>query len=188
MIRRRRRTEKKNSIAVPIFIIAIMVLSGLGYALLQSKENSDVKRFGNFKFVKTGDVWKTNIDNLELGFYYAPDELEAIPADNISALPYMLYLTSKKDAQYSQQKLMAIDLAKFELKNTLLALGYTPTMSFSNLITCKNATKTVAVVDLDIGNETAVRISGTCVKITGVDERNLIAARDKFLMLIIGII
>jgi len=187
MVYRRRLKEKKKNIAVPLFIIAIMVLSALGYALFQAR-GGNVKRFNSFKFIKIGDRWKTKIDNIEMMFYFAPDEVEDIPYDSISTFPYFVYLTSNPEASYSQQDLMTIEVAKFELKNILYSLGYTPSMNFSKTITCENSTSAMGVIDLDISNETAINIEDSCVKITGINGPEIVRARDKFLMLLLGIL
>ena len=187
MAYRRRLREKKKNIAVPLFIIAIMVLSVLGYSLFQARQRNVVK-YDGFKFVKIDKYWKTKINNIDMVFYYAPHEVEDIPYKSIPMFPYFVYLTSNPNADYSQQDLMAIDVAKFELKNILYALGYTPNMNFSNIISCANSTSAVGVVDLDISNETAIKVNGNCVKITGTDGLEVVRARDKFLMLLLGIL
>jgi hypothetical protein len=184
----RRKRQKKNNVAVPVFIIAIMVLSVLGYSLLQGRD-SNVRKYGEWKFVNVADkYWRATSNDIETVFYFTPEEVADIPCESIAAFPYFVYLTSNPNASYSQQELMTIDLAKFELKNTLLFLGYEPQMAFSNAITCANSTSTTGVVDIDISNETAVKVYGSCVKIEGLNSIEVVRARDKFLMLILGIL
>jgi hypothetical protein len=182
----RRLVKKKNRLWMPVFIIAVMVLSVIGFSMLQG-ENTNAKKMNGVTFTKTGDAWKFRINGIELMSYFTPDQLANISSGSVSDFPYFTYLTSNPQAKYPQQDLITIELAKLELKNTLIALGYTPEMNFSDKITCKNATLAVGVIDLDLGNETAVRVENTCVRITGTNSQELVAARDKFVMLLAGL-
>ena len=176
--------ENKN-IWIPLFIIGIMVLSALGYAVLQGNENS-IKVHG-VKFVKTQDnFWVAKIKGVSYMFYFSPEDVKALQMDNFT-LPTFVYLTSNPEANYSRDNLMTIESAKFELKNSLLAAGYTAVMNFSNKITCKNANPATAVVDLDLGNETKIVADGNCILVRGTDAVKLVAARDKFLMRALGV-
>jgi hypothetical protein len=187
MYRRRRLTKKRNSIAVPLFIIAIMVLSVIGYSLLQGRQDNTVTVNG-FKFTEINNRWHTRVDGIDFMFYYSPAEVEDIGYRKISDFPTQIYLTSNPNAAYSQQDLMSIELAKFELKNTLGALGYAPDMQFSDEISCENSTQTAAVVDLDLGDETIIEVDENCIKISGTNGQEIFRARDKFLMLLLGIV
>ncbi|MBW3016857.1 hypothetical protein KY316_00660 [Candidatus Woesearchaeota archaeon] len=180
-----RRKEKKN-LLVPLFIIAIMVLSGLGYAMFQA-DSSNVIKFNGFKFTKVQDkFWRTNAEGYAFDFYFSPQDLESIPTSKFE-LPSFVYLTSDPEAEHTSDQLMTIEVAKFELKNQLNALGHTIAMNFSNQVTCDDATSSTAVVDLDIGNETAIDVNGNCIKIRGSESLTLVAARDKFLMQVLGV-
>ena len=186
--RRRRLREKRSNLAIPLLIIAIMVLSVIGYSLLQGNQNN-VKRYNGFKFVRVADnQWVTEFDNIELRFYFSPEEVQDIKHQSFTSLPYHTYLTSNPTADYSQQDLMAIEVGKFELKNILFGLGYTPMINFSDTISCANSSSALGVIDLDIANETAIDVQGNCIKIKGRNGPEVIRARDKFLMLLLGIL
>ena len=174
--------------AVPILIITIMVLSVVGYSLLQGNQNN-IKTYNGFKFVRiANNEWKTEIDDLELKFYFSPDEVQDIKYQSFTGFPYQFYLTSNPAADYPQQDLMAIEVAKFELRNTLFALGYTPMINFSDTIGCENASSAIGVIDLDISNQTSIDVEGNCIKIKGRNGPEVVRARDKFLMLLLGIL
>lgn len=180
------RRKEKKSIAIPLFIIAVMVLSALGYAVFQGG-NSNLITYNGFKFTKIQDkFWRTKVNGVGYDFYFSPEDLQNIPSQKFN-LPSFVYLTSDPNANYSKNVLATIEVAKFELKNALTAKGYNVAMNFSSQVTCKDATPSTGVVDLSIGNETIVEVQGTCVLVKGTSAQELVAARDKFMMHVLGV-
>jgi len=180
-----REKEKKN-IAIPLFIIAIMVLSALGYAIFQG-ENSNLVKVNGFKFVKVQDkYWTTKFQGASYMFYFSPEDIKELPINEFT-LPSFVYLVSNPKANYSQANLQTIEVIKFELKNSLQSLGKTVSMNFTSQVSCEDVSPSTAVISLDFGNETKVAANENCIQIMGTDAGKLVAARDRFLMKVLGV-
>ncbi len=178
--------KEKKSIAIPLFIIAIMVLSALGYAIFQG-ENSNLVKVNGFKFAKVQDkYWTTKFQGESYMFYFSPEDIKELPMEAFT-LPSYVYLVSNPNANYSQTNLQTIEVIKFELKNSLQSLGKTVSLNFTNQVSCEDASPSTAVVNIDFGNETKVAANGNCIQIEGTDTGKLVAARDKFLMHVLGV-
>jgi hypothetical protein len=180
------REKDKKNIAVPLFIIAIMVLSALGYAIFQG-ENSNLVKINGFKFAKVQDkYWSTKFQGESYMFYFSPADIKEIPIDSFT-LPSFVYMVSNPNANYSQTNLQTIEVIKFELKNSLQSLGKTVSMNFTSQVSCKDSSPSTAVVSIEFGNETKVSANENCIQIMGTDASKLVAARDRFLLKALGV-
>lgn len=108
--------KKKKKVLIPIFIIAIMVLSTLGYMILQQKEVEELTGNGNYveynglKLYQTqNSKWVVNVNNKNYVFDSSPDELKDVnvPIITLPEKVYLIFDASKRDenVDYSMQKL-----------------------------------------------------------------------------------
>jgi len=185
--------EKRKKLFMSIFVVAIMVLSVLGYMIGRNSE--DTSAYNGFKFFKTNSQWAVKIDGKNVLFYFHPSQVDYIniSSDVISKInnSVQLYQTSDKDSLNKQ----AIALAQFEmmqylsLKNQYVVNGFTSENEFNlSVITCANATGYVPVLIYQKSNETKIYEENNCIMLDARSDSDFIALKDRILYGVFGII
>ena len=174
--------RKRNQIIVGLILVLIMFMSVVGYSFQgSSEEKTDAFVYGNFKFVKVGDYWKTTFENYELIFSYSPKEVENIDAKVDSIGKYSnkpLYLVSNNPLAESEiyRNMQAIVLRmQYACLEGEVCDGSLPTKTCEdNLIIIKE------------GEASSITQDENCTYIEGKPEE-LVKLSDEFLFKIFGI-
>ncbi len=186
--------QKRRNMFLGIFIVAIMVLSILGYSAFQ-QQGDQTTVYGRYSFSLKNDLWTTKIDKAEYEFNFLPADVDIIPMDEFDFEPALFYVVSNPKANYSKNDLTAIEFSKYELRTKLSKYfgyqgypGFTEKYLDNAPITCTNATPSVAVIEFIIGNETKISYSGNCITLTGRSGTDIVQMKDLFLYKESGII
>jgi hypothetical protein len=198
MARRRKEDSsffsKKN--LVGLFIVAIMVLSGVGYLWVQNSGGTATDYKGH-QFVFSGDKWYTKIDSATVGFTYHPADLERI---NISPelMEYiksvkMFYITFEPNSSFIEN----FEILRMELETELpqyFNIYPTTGVTFNSsvysqfpIVTCQNATVFVPVIYLRQGETTEIIPDGSCIILQARDVSDVPALKDRLMYGLFGI-
>jgi len=197
----RRRKEKKPSLfskknLVGIFIVAIMVLSGIGY-IWTGNEGSELSYNGH-DFLLQGNKFYTQISGSYAEFDFHPSDLEYLNTSP-EVMDYlrnvrMLYITFDPDSNFVQ----GFELARLRLQtdlpehmNIFPVTGVTKNSSvYSNfpIVTCDNSTTFTPVLYFTEGNATAIIPDETCIILQVRDRYDITAVTDRLLYGIYGVI
>jgi hypothetical protein len=197
----RRRRQKKKSIfnkknLLGIFIVSIMVLSGVGY-MWTDPQGGNALEYNEYKFVSQNNKWVTNINNQYIGFSHHPSDIEEIPVGssvNLIKNTKMLYIT------FDPESLLVSDfeLRRLELENDLSnhltiypVTGVTKEHSLYSsfpIVDCVNATPSVPVIKFVKGNETKIIQEGACITLKVTDGYDSSVLKDRLMFGIFGII
>jgi hypothetical protein len=178
----RRREERKGFLStkniIGIFIVAIMVLSGVGYMW---DRNTSTNEYQGHKFSQTTAGWVTTIDGKQLTFSFYPDDLSHLNLSSDAAQ----YLSSVKMFYIvfdpNDSLVPDFEVARMSLENELpLTKGIYPTTAVTAkdsvyaafpIASCANATILVPVVYLKSGESTQIIEQGPCI---------ILVARDSY--------
>jgi hypothetical protein len=197
MARRKKEDEgffsKKNLIG--LFIVGIMVLSGLGYMVMESS-GPNSNEYNGHKFQALNSQWYTEIDGNMVGFTFLPGDLARI---NVSQ-DLFEYLKSVKmvyvvyDANSSL--VQDFELIRMQLESEMpVHLGIYPSAGITSedpayelfpVITCENATVFTPVIYLRQG-KTEIIGNGTCIIIQAEDSYDVPAVKDRLMYGLYGI-
>jgi hypothetical protein len=188
--------SKKNMIG--IFIALIMIMSGVGYMVVQNSPEEGTSYKGH-RFSGTYGSWMTEAGGRVVKFSYHPAEVETVGLDP-QILGYlnstkMVYLSFAPDDSAIEQ----IELARNELDSLLPDLfgiytvpGVTnATGAYSRfpVITCANATLFVPVIQIRSGAaESSIHTAGNCIVLDAQQERDVMMLKDRLLYGMLGII
>jgi len=155
-----------------LFIVAIMVLSVLGFMAIRNSNDG-------YSFVYQGILFEQDqqggliaeINGEEVVFRYTPQQLELMNfTDNIIPAvknTRMIYITNDPDAKYiSDLALLSFELSK-ELPQYFRIYtvnGLTAENDYDvPIVTCLNATQNVPVIYFKDANETRAFMNGNCI-------------------------
>lgn len=195
----RRKTKQRMKYAIPIIIVFIMVFSVVGFALSGGGGNSEDVNGFTFKFrgnLRTGQgYWQTKIDGERYDFYVLPEDVKYIEMGEFDTSAYSeYYLVSNPEANYTDRELELIALSKYELEPTLEKFGKIAYNAFSTNysgrepVTCANAASFIAVVNFEIKNESTIKFDNNCITISGRNGVDVVRAKDKLMLKILGVI
>jgi len=181
---------------MPIFIVAIMVFSGVAFAMFSRMDTGDKETINGLKFVRKDNKWIVAVQKIPFEFYYNPNELQGI---NVSVgentMYYEYMLTSDPNATNVTEELYAIEQAKYELKEQIeqkmgipVTLAYTEEYKAVPVINCKDSTANIAVIRFSYENSTQIEKMGNCIKVEAEDSMDMIKARDLLFYKILGVV
>lgn len=182
---RKDRSKQTKQIFLAAIIAFIMITSVIGF--MAGRDSEQNLSYGDFSFVRKGNIWVTKINGQNLNFYYFPSETTDIELDDavknrISSTP-MVYLTYDPD----QENVEYIAQTQFELENIFSSnFNIYSTKAFTKeneyglpVITCLNATDTIPVIDLRKTNETAIHLEGNCIIFESRSGFDFLRAKDR---------
>jgi hypothetical protein len=70
--------RKRNQFIVGGILVFIMLFSVVGYGFSPKEESNKEIKYNGIKFIQQNDFWFTQIENLNFGFKYSPEETESI--------------------------------------------------------------------------------------------------------------
>ncbi len=180
--------EKKN-LALPLFIIFIMVLSGAGYFFGGDNEESNLPTitYKDLEFSKTMYGYRTEINNQEVIIVSNPLNLSNYPS-----LPGNIYLTTLNSAD---KIYLSIDpsedlapslrsLSNLPLTPRVFTATYDENLSIEKDLpfkTCEDATPENKVIIIKNQEPTLITYKFNCLTLQGKD-LNLTKLTDKFVI------
>ena len=76
------KSRNRKQLSVGLILIAIMLMSVIGYGFVgKEEENAQKVNYNGFEFVKKNEFWITKTGNLQFVFKYNPKEIEKIGGD-----------------------------------------------------------------------------------------------------------
>jgi len=180
------RKKKRNQWLVGVILIAVMVLSVLGYSLsgLGNNSSGSVVNYNGFKFTQTSNFWNVNIGANTFSFAYNPTQTEKINSTLNLLSSYNgkpLYISSEdmgteteiyKNLFYQNQIAQRVQEACLSGENC--SGDYPIKTCQDNFIIIKESTNDM------------IKQQDNCVFIEG-NKENLTKLSDSFLFKIIGI-
>ena len=184
--------KNKGKLAIPLLIVALMVLSVLAYTV-GTPSTDQSTTYGGHKFTvnQNEQLWETDINGQNYKFRFLPGDLNFDVEGDIDAPAY--YLVEDPNANYSERDLSLISLAKFEMKESLSSFGKTVRLGFlteyngQSQIDCSNTSLNFPVLLFELSNYTQVTNQNDCIHISGPSGVEVVQAKDKFLYSILGI-
>jgi len=170
--------KKRNQIIVGSVLIAVMLLSTMGYAfqsILSNQGNSQAVSYNGLNFINQNGLWTLTSGNKNFVFNYNPTEISSYNLSDItmtskSLLDKPVYLYSYGSAANSELRLNLMNIASNVLEENKTVLG--PNCGYNSIIV-QNGTL-------------GIRQEQNCVFISGQGE-DLIKLVDNFLFKIMGI-
>ncbi|HLC84491.1 MAG TPA: hypothetical protein VJH22_01735 [Candidatus Nanoarchaeia archaeon] len=170
-------TPKKRlfspSTLIAIFFGLIMMTSTIGFIASYTSDGSDTVTYNGFKFVRTNQGYSVVVNEQELLFGALPDSLTNILLDDqiVDRIRDAESVTLTYDPQ--SQINTTGGLIEYELENVLgqvldiyvqrAVINNTP---FPSLLQadCSQATVYVPVISWELGNESAFKLEGDCIR------------------------
>jgi len=189
-----KRDSKWKRNVISIFIVLLMVFSVLGI-MLSRDEGEQTKKYNGHKFVARENKWLLSIDKKWIDFDYFPTAVEDIEVndeikDRILSTE-MLHITFDPDNVTE-----SMDKMRFDLTNLLANLHdiYAASSVIKNsteynlpIMTCENATVFVPIIELKLGDETAIGMEDNCIIIRAESAEDMIRLRDAMIYNILGV-
>lgn len=189
--------DKKTMMS--IFISVIMILSVIGFVLVDYSDGEETKKtYNGYKFIRMQNGWKGNIGGEKITFNYLPNQLEdikitpeAITQMQTSPMLAVTYDSNSKWAQdygalqyYIEQTLNS--QARY-IKRAVTNNTKHPSMQ---QLTCKNASKQLPVILLDVNitqDRTQMNYENNCLTITATRTNEIYRATDRLIYIILGV-
>ena len=168
------REAKRKKIIVGTVLISLMVVSTLGYSLMQGDSEEDTSKVeeNGLVFYRQNGIWMTSINGETFGFQYLPSEIANISVeDNYDLNMYtsqLLYYTSPSEGVIE----ILNNLGRYVLRYQGACLNET---SCEGDLPTKDCWSNVIVTV--VGNETKVYNNKSCVYLVG----DSVKAADAFL-------
>lgn len=185
--------------AMSLFIAVIMILSVIGFVLVDYDDGSNSKEtYNGYKFVRLPNGWRGTIDGEKIVFNYLPTQVEDLKitpevktilqntpiiavtydpesrwAQDYGALQYYLEQSLKSNTRFIQRALV---------NNT----KYPQIQQ----ITCKNASQKLPVILLNINttqNSTQIKYENNCITANAMRWDDLYRATDRLIYLTLGV-
>lgn len=182
----------RKALIMPLFIIAIMIMSVFGYMFGSSSTKLTYNDFKFYTLEEGGIMLK--LDDNRIRFNYYPTELEWLNAPkgigNLFNVP-MIYVTSDYNSLYNE----TISQIKFnlaqnvgEFKGVYVQNSFTAQTEFDlPVVTCSNASASVPVIHFERSNETKISYANYCVTIKLKNREEAIAASERILYSALGV-
>jgi hypothetical protein len=189
-----RERKQKKSWVMPALILAIMILSVVGFSFGGSiGGGSSPNTINGYKFIpdQANGVWKVEKDKKEFEFHFLPEDVSHIFVDgNIDYEEYILI--DEPEANLSEEALGLIALSKFEANKALIEQDKFVKQGFrsggsENSYDCEDATAGIAVVVFELGNVSEIVNEDNCIHIRGNTGSEIVRAKERFIYDILGI-
>lgn len=175
--------KKRNQLILGVMLLAVMVLSVIGYSFQvnDNKNDKNSLEYNGFKFTGQGNLWVTKIGQLDFSFLFSPEEVPSINSDVNLLNSYVgepLYILSDN---YD---------SKVEILRNMQNIALRIQDACINAENCKNNIPVKTCEDnfiiIQESNETNITQNQSCVYITGKSE-DLPKITDEFLFKSMGI-
>ena len=187
--------QKKKQMLVALFIIAIMVLSTLGFVLDFSQPSQSTLEYNTHKFTQTTQGWSTKLNGQKRLFLFFPGQLEDIsfPDEAKKILTSPKQVSLSYDSNTTSVQVFAELQFDLERRLTNYANVYV-VRGISNsegtalpTIMCGNATETVPVVFFRESNTTQVLAENNCIIAESSAPIDAVRIAERILYTVLGI-
>lgn len=183
--------------AMSLFIVVIMILSVVGFVLVDSGEDNVKQKYGDYTFLRLPQGWRTTINGEPHLFNYFPAQLEDIKLPKeIAAFKQSPIITFTYDPNNRYAQDLGALQYYFEQtivnKQRFVQRGLTNTTTYKTLpeISCKNATDKLPVIYLTINtkaNTPDINYKNNCLKITASRPQDLYTTTDRLIYFMLGV-
>jgi hypothetical protein len=186
--------SKRNLVAV--FIAAIMVLSTLGFIMMNADQSSTTLEYNGHKFRVINGGYETVLDQKAVTFRYMPQE--TMDADfDMAAIPLLkkangITLTYDENSTFVQQ--IAYDLFQLETvvsehTSRTISKGLMSENTYEfPVITCVDSTQTQPVISVSQGDEERIIVKDSCIVVTSSSANGFTVATEWLSYVLLGII
>lgn len=187
--------QRKIRIFMGIFVIVVMVGSGIGMFASQVGEGNSNTKYNGYRFTFSGNEWITKISGKQYTFNYHPLDVVYL---NITGNPKDLILNSKvlyMSNDPSSPSALTISRAEdifasrlYSQYGKIVINGFSVQSEYDvPVITCENATSEHPVVMFEPASNDSVVCDGACVHIYSSDESGFFRAVDRLSYSISGV-
>lgn len=188
--------DKKT--AMSLFIAMIMILSVIGFVLVDSDTNDLRQTYGEHTFLRLPNGWRTTIDDKQIIFSYFPPQVEDITippeAQGILQTSRILGVTYDPNNRFAQD----LGALQYYLEQTLttpnrfILRGLTNTTKYPTLtkFTCTNATALQPVIFFTFNNtqNTSITFKNNCLTVVAGRTQDLYRTTDRLIYHILKVI
>ncbi len=171
------------------FLIAIMVMSTLGYVLGSSADTTLSVKYNEYTFKNTKNLWTAKVQGKERMFAFLPQDvgidnasilqlISSTPVLAVSYDPNSTLVESLAEAQYRLEQ---------EISSPTIIRGITQPTGNIAVITCKNASTTIPVLILQEGNTTRFSQDNNCIIAEAISEADVARITDRILYTFLGV-
>lgn len=197
--RKKQQTLLSGKNAIGIFVILLMVLSGVGFIMDMGRGGTNSGEYNGYDFRQTEQGrWVVEIDGRQIAFSYHPSLVDYInvSSEAISRLRNTqgLHVTFDPKDQYVGD----IEDIRFEMDNELWSLfgmdTYPGVIAESEdypgfpVIDCGDGTATVPVLKFVSGDETKVEYSGNCITAVADTRDDFLRLKERIYYGLLGVI
>ena len=163
--------DRRNKIIVGIVLVAVMMVSTLGYSLISGEKtgtSGGKTTYNGITFLNTGSGWQTSLGEKTLSFSYSPLEITQIKAPYVSINSFLnmpVYLDSDNPS------------ANYEMARSLGLYVLTLQEACLNASDCRSADLPLkscrdVVISIRSANvtSTSMSVNGNCTFISGGED------------------
>jgi hypothetical protein len=181
-----------KKIIMPIFIVAIMVMSVFGYMWGSAKTRLT---YNGYKFYGLeNNNYMLKLDEKRFVFSYYPSELEGIDADEgigrlfNTPITYATYDANSTYAEEIAQMQFGLGQILKEAKGIYVQNAFTSETEYGlPAVTCANATSSVPVIFFQKTNFTGLTEEQGCVTASGRNKQEMLMVYERLLYTILGV-
>lgn len=180
-----------------LFIVFIMVLSVIGFVLVDLGSSDTKKSFGEYTFYKTSQGWRAKIAGQNLYFNFLPDQVSSIQVDErssqiLTAAP-LLAITYDSNSTYAQsmgQLQYYMEQLLNQNQKVYVVRGLINNTEFPTLpqITCTNSSQSLPVIVFEKSNITQITSTDWCIRAEGATGQDFFTLADRILYKILGVL
>jgi len=185
--------EKRIKLFMTFFIVAIMILSVLGFMI--GRNSNEQLKYNDFKFTNKNNKFIIKINNKDLDFDYFPSQVENFNISNevIEKIKGKIQIDATSNFNDDFAESIAYTLfdmgEKLKILNIHLRKGFTTNTSYNKpIITCNNAKTHIPVIMFEKSDKTVVYEENNCIIIKAGSQQDIIAVKDRILYSFFGII
>lgn len=180
-----------------VIIAGLMILSVIGFVLVDTGSSDYKHKFGDYTFYRTQQGWRSKINGQDLFFNFLPDSVSQIPLDEITktvltSTPIIAVSYDPNDhsaqsmgqLQYYLEQLLN-PLGKVFVQRGLINATAYPALSE---ISCHNASKSMPVIVFEHQNLTQVISDDFCIRAQVASGQDLFMITDRILYVILGVL
>lgn len=187
--------EARKKMILASFIVAIMVLSTIGFVLTGFGANANEVQYGDYLFKQTTQqTWETKINKEKREFFFYPAQLTDLTLDEATttalqskalSLTYDPNTTNVQfiaEVQFDFQRRLDTYAGIFATSGIIDATGTTVPQ-----ITCDDATESSPVIFFSEANETTINTENNCVVVAVSHPADALRVSERFLFKILDV-
>ncbi len=177
-----------------LFIAFIMIVSVLGFALSFRAPSAEKLEYQGYTFIRTNQGLRTNINDINIYFYYFPRDIADIEFDEGAKTALdtrVLWFTYDPNDEFATEiadSLFYIEDVLGTVSDKYVQRGLTDNTEYVlPEVSCANATTTVPVLLLQSGNETTIKHDNGCIIATAISQKEVYQIGDRILYQSLGV-